>query len=208
MDQTNLPNPEMPENPEMTEALTVFFQMVQDILTSLLQGSQVLLSAQRIIEKEHDIRPGQCHRLVRRIQEAEAPVRRLASLWEQPERLPWPVRARRFALLVVLENTTTLLDDVLDAINALPLLSYQGAVQDNRPQREAVVEQMMIVIQRHEEISHAIGQIREQIAQEPPFPPLSSELPTRAVIRLMEPEPSRKLWLSPYEPGSQTDHLN
>ncbi|HLG66136.1 MAG TPA: hypothetical protein VKY19_29735 [Ktedonosporobacter sp.] len=108
--------------------------------------------AQEIISKEQDIGPGQCTRLVNSIRSAENPLREFYALLDTPEQLPLAARSHRHPLLIILDNATGLLHDLINSISTLHEVYRTSSYQEADFSRQQILDQLDAFIQRKDDI--------------------------------------------------------
>lgn len=112
--------------------------------------------AQEIIRKERDIGPGQCTRIVNSIRSAENPLREFYELLDTPERLPLAARPHRHPLLIILDNATRLLHDLIDNISTLHEVYRISSYQEANFSRQQILDQLDAFVQRKDDIVNNI----------------------------------------------------
>lgn len=132
--------------------LDAFRQKVQDHQRDLSQVQDSVSYARKIISKEKDIGPGQCARIVNSIRSVEEPLREFYLLLDTPELLPLPARPFRHPLLIILDNASELLRDVIHNISSLYLVYRTASDQEADMYRQQILEQLEALDQKKEDI--------------------------------------------------------
>lgn len=108
--------------------------------------------AQEIISKEQDIGPGQCTRIANSIRSVENPLREFYELLDTPERLPLAARPHRHPLLIILDNATGLLHDLINNISTLHEVYSASSYQEAHSSRQQILDQLDAFVQRKDDI--------------------------------------------------------
>lgn len=122
----------------------------------LRQVQDSVAYAHKIISKEKDIGPGQCTRIVKSIRSVENPLREFYELLDTPELLPLAARSHRHPLLIILENATRLLHDLIDNISVLHEVYRTSSYQEANFSRKQILEQLEAFVQRKDDIVNNI----------------------------------------------------
>lgn len=108
--------------------------------------------AQEIISKEQDIGPGQCTRIVNSIRSVENPLREFYELLDTPELLPLAASSYRHPLLIILDNATRLLHDLINNISTLHEVYKTSSYQEATFSRQQILDQLDTFVQRKDDI--------------------------------------------------------
>ena len=133
-----------------------FRRQVLNHRRDLWQAQDSVEYAQEIISKERDIGPGQCTRIVNSIRSVENPLREFYKLLDTPEMLPLAARSHRHPLLIILDNATRLLHDLIDNISILHEVYRNSSCQEANFSRQQILDQLDAFAQRKDDIVHNI----------------------------------------------------
>ncbi len=129
-----------------------FRKQVLNHRRDLWQVQESVEYAQEIISKEQDIGPGQCIRIVNSIRSVENPLREFYELLDSPELLPLSASSHRHPLLIILDNATKLLHDLIDNISTLHEVYKNSSYQEANLSRQQILDQLEAFVQRKNDI--------------------------------------------------------
>ncbi len=141
------------------ESFDAFRKQVQRHQKDLETAQSSVLYAQKLISKELDIGPGQCTRIVNSIRSAEEPLRDFYALLETPEMLPLPTRSIRHPLLIILNNTRNLLQDLICDISSLSVTYRTSSQQEAYFYQQSILRRLDNFSQKKEDIVQDIDRL-------------------------------------------------
>ena len=136
-----------------------FRKQVQNHQSSLKQAQDAVQYAHKIISKEKYIGSGQCMRIVNSMEAVERPLRECYELLTASEQLPLPIKSLHHPLLIVLNHTNRLLQDLMLSISSLHIIYKTTPRQEANVQRQYILEQLDTLMQNRNDIVQNIDSL-------------------------------------------------
>ncbi|QBD82939.1 hypothetical protein EPA93_46055 [Ktedonosporobacter rubrisoli] len=143
----------------MGDSSAAFRKQIRNYQNDLQQMKDLVSHAHALIEKERDIGPGQCARIVRSMRVAEEPLYKFSELLDTPELLPLPARSIRHPLLITLDYTKSLLHDLLYDIASLHHAYRNCSYYEACKHREHILYQLSAFEQKREDIVQSMDRL-------------------------------------------------
>lgn len=143
----------------MNASSSVFRKEIQRYQRDLNQIKDSVTYAHTLIDKELDIGPGQCARIVKSMRLAEEPLHKFSELLDTPELLPLPARSIRHPLLIILDNTRSLLGNLIYNISSLHDVYRKCSYNEASKYREHILYQLNVFEQEREAIMQSMDHL-------------------------------------------------